>query len=68
MTSVSSREGDPADRRSVQLIAPRSTFTNGQIANIVVATQTAFVRADARGRDASAVGFTPTISVVSDVT
>ncbi|MEO1584922.1 MAG: hypothetical protein AAFR96_10185, partial [Planctomycetota bacterium] len=55
-----------ADRRSVQLTAPRLTFTNGQIANIVVATQTAFVSQLAPVVATSAVGFDPTISVVSE--
>ncbi|PHQ82120.1 MAG: hypothetical protein COB69_02775 [Phycisphaera sp.] len=55
-----------ADRRSVQLTAPRLTFTNGQIANIIVATQTAFVSQLTPVVATSAVGFTPTISVVSE--
>ncbi|MGP1272150.1 MAG: hypothetical protein ACTS22_02335 [Phycisphaerales bacterium] len=55
-----------ADRRSVQLTAPRLTFTNGQIANIVVATQQAFVSQLAPVVATSAVGFTPTVSVVSE--
>ena len=32
-----------ADRRNISLNAPRLTFTNGQISNIVVATQIAYV-------------------------
>ncbi|MEL7483008.1 MAG: hypothetical protein AAFN41_01520, partial [Planctomycetota bacterium] len=55
-----------ADRRSVQLTAPRLTFTNGQIANIVVATQTAFVSQLNPVVATSAVGFDPTISVASE--
>jgi type II secretory pathway component GspD/PulD (secretin) len=55
-----------ADRRSVQLTAPRLTFTNGQIANIVVATQTAFVSQLTPVVATSAVGFDPTISVASE--
>ncbi|MEM9166074.1 MAG: hypothetical protein AAGB48_03520 [Planctomycetota bacterium] len=55
-----------ADRRSVQLTAPRLTFTNGQIANIVVATQTAFVSQLTPVVATSAVGFDPEISVVSE--
>lgn len=55
-----------ADQRSVQLTAPRLTFTNGQIANIVVATQTAFVSQLTPVVATSAVGFTPTVSVVSE--
>ncbi len=55
-----------ADQRSVQLTAPRLTFTNGQIANIIVATQTAFVSQLTPVVATSAVGFTPTISVVSE--
>ncbi|MEM8756447.1 MAG: hypothetical protein AAGF47_01530, partial [Planctomycetota bacterium] len=55
-----------ADRRSVSLTAPRLTFTNGQIANIVVATQTAFISDLAPVVATSSVGFDPTISVVSE--
>lgn len=55
-----------ADQRSVQLTAPRLTFTNGQIANIIVATQQAFVSQLTPVVATSAVGFTPTISVVSE--
>lgn len=55
-----------ADRRSVQLTAPRLTFTNGQIANIVVATQTAFVSNLTPIVATSAVGFQPTVGVVSE--
>ncbi|GAB5496302.1 MAG: hypothetical protein Phyf2KO_13820 [Phycisphaerales bacterium] len=55
-----------ADQRSVQLTAPRLTFTNGQIANIVVATQTAFISQLTPVVATSAVGFTPTVSVVSE--
>ncbi len=55
-----------ADRRSVQLTAPRLTFTNGQIANIVVATQTAFVSQLNPVVATSAVGFDPTIAVASE--
>jgi type II secretory pathway component GspD/PulD (secretin)/tetratricopeptide (TPR) repeat protein len=32
-----------ADRRTMTMTAPRLTFTNGQISNVVVGTQTAFV-------------------------
>lgn len=55
-----------ADQRSVQLTAPRLTFTNGQIANIIVATQQAFVSQLTPVVATSAVGFTPTVSVVSE--
>lgn len=55
-----------ADRRSVQLTAPRLTFTNGQIANIVVATQTAFVSQLTPVVATDAVGFDPTVSVASE--
>jgi general secretion pathway protein D len=55
-----------ADRRSVQLTAPRLTFTNGQIANIVVATQTAFVSQLTPVVATEAVGFDPTVSVASE--
>jgi type II secretory pathway component GspD/PulD (secretin) len=55
-----------ADRRSVQLTAPRLTFTNGQTANIYVATQTAFVSDLTPVVGDSAVGFDPTVSVVTE--
>jgi Flp pilus assembly secretin CpaC len=55
-----------ANRRSVQLTAPRLTFTNGQTANIYVATQQAFVSALQATVADSAVGFNPTVSVVSE--
>jgi type II secretory pathway component GspD/PulD (secretin) len=55
-----------ADRRSVQLTAPRLTFTNGQTANIYVATQQAFVSDLEPIVADSAVGFDPTINVVSE--
>ncbi len=55
-----------ADRRSIQLTAPRLTFTNGQIANIYVATQVAFVSDLAPVVGDSAVGFDPTVDVVTE--
>lgn len=55
-----------ADRRSIQLTAPRLTFTNGQTANIYVATQTAFVSDLEPVVGDSAVGFDPTVSVVTE--
>lgn len=55
-----------ADRRSVQLTAPRVTFTNGQTSNIFVATQQAFVSDLAPIVQDSAVGFDPTVAVVSE--
>ena len=59
-------EATQADRRSVQLTAPRLTFTNGQVANIYVATQVAFVSDLQPVVGDSAVGFDPTVSVVSE--
>ena len=55
-----------ADRRSIQLTAPRLTFTNGQIANIYVATQVAFVSDLQPVVGDSAVGFDPTVDVVTE--
>lgn len=55
-----------ADRRSTQLTAPRLTFTNGQVANIYVATQTAFISDLSPIVGESAVGFDPTIAVVTE--
>ena len=55
-----------ADRRSVQLTAPRLTFTNGQTSNIFVATQVSFVSDLQPIVGESAVGFDPTVSVVSE--
>jgi type II secretory pathway component GspD/PulD (secretin) len=55
-----------ADRRSIQLTAPRLTFTNGQAASIYVATQTAFVSDLEPVVGDSAVGFDPTIGVVTE--
>jgi type II secretory pathway component GspD/PulD (secretin) len=55
-----------ADQRSVALTAPRLTFMNGQIANIFVATQQAYI-SDLQPIVAnSAVGFDPTIAVVTE--
>lgn len=55
-----------ADRRSAQLTAPRLTFTNGQTSNIYVATQTAFVSNLTPITSDSAVGFQPTVGVVTE--
>lgn len=55
-----------ADRRSAQLTAPRVTFTNGQASNIYVATQTAFVSDLQPVTSDSAVGFDPTVGVVTE--
>lgn len=55
-----------ADRRSVRLTAPRLTFTNGQISNIYVATQTAFVSDLQPIVSDSAVGFDPTLSTLNE--
>jgi type II secretory pathway component GspD/PulD (secretin)/tetratricopeptide (TPR) repeat protein len=55
-----------ADRRSVQLTAPRLTFTNGQTANIFVVTQQAFVSDLTPVVADSAVGFDPDVSVASE--
>lgn len=55
-----------ADKRSVRLTAPRLTFTNGQTANIYVATQQAFVSQLTPVVGDSAVGFNPQTSVLSE--
>ncbi len=55
-----------ADRRTVQLTAPRLTFTNGQTANIFVVTQQAFVSDLQPIVGDSAVGFDPEVDVVSE--
>lgn len=55
-----------ADRRSVRLTAPRLTFTNGQTANIYVATQVAFISQLTPIVGDSAVGFNPQPNVVSE--
>jgi type II secretory pathway component GspD/PulD (secretin) len=55
-----------ADRRAVQLTAPRMTFTNGQVANIFVVTQQAFVSDLEPVVGDSAVGFDPEVSVASE--
>lgn len=54
-----------ADRRTVSLTAPRLTFTNGQTANIFVARQQSYVSDLAPVVSESAVGFDPTIAVLS---
>lgn len=55
-----------ADKRTVQLTAPRLTFTNGQTSNIFVVTQQAFVSDLMPVVGDSAVGFDPTVAVVSE--
>jgi type II secretory pathway component GspD/PulD (secretin) len=55
-----------ADKRTVQLTAPRLTFTNGQTSNIYVVTQQAFVSDLQPVTAESAVGFDPTIGVISE--
>ncbi|MFI4897160.1 MAG: hypothetical protein ACIARR_04980 [Phycisphaerales bacterium JB059] len=55
-----------ADQRSVSLTAPRLTFTNGQTANIVVATQTAFISNLTPVVSDSAVGFDPNITPLNE--
>ncbi|HZW09445.1 MAG TPA: hypothetical protein VFF69_06035, partial [Phycisphaerales bacterium] len=55
-----------ADRRSVQLTAPRLTFTNGQTSNIYVVTQQSFVSDLQPVVSDSAVGFDPDLEVVSE--
>jgi type II secretory pathway component GspD/PulD (secretin)/tetratricopeptide (TPR) repeat protein len=55
-----------ADRRSVQLTAPKVTFTNGQISNIYVATQIAFISQLQAVVGDSAVGFNPTVAVATE--
>jgi type II secretory pathway component GspD/PulD (secretin) len=59
-------EATQADRRSVQLTAPRLTFTNGQTSNIYVATQQSFVSDLQPITSDSAVGFDPTLAVVTE--
>ncbi len=55
-----------ADQRSVSLTAPRLTFTNGQTANIIVATQTAFISGLTPVVSDSAVGFDPQVATISE--
>lgn len=59
-------EATQADRRSVGLTAPRLTFTNGQTANIYVATQTSFVSDLTPVTSDSSAAFDPTVGVVND--
>ncbi len=59
-------EATQADRRSVQLTAPRLTFTNGQTSNIYVVTQQSFVSDLQPITSNSAVGFDPTVAAVSE--
>ncbi|MEL6739856.1 MAG: hypothetical protein AAFP26_04305 [Planctomycetota bacterium] len=59
-------EATQADQRSVSLTAPRLTFTNGQRANISVATQQSFVSDLTPVVSDSAVSLDPTVDVVSD--
>lgn len=55
-----------ADKRTVQLTAPRLTFTNAQTANIFVVTQQAFVSDLQPVVGDSAVGFDPDVAVASE--
>ncbi len=55
-----------ADRRTITLNAPRLTFTNGQIANVVVGTQRGFVSDLEIVTGDSAVGFDPTPDSIAD--
>ncbi len=55
-----------ADKRTVQMTAPRLTFTNGQTANIYVVTQQAFVSDLTPVTGNSAVGFDPQVDAVSE--
>jgi type II secretory pathway component GspD/PulD (secretin) len=55
-----------ADKRTVQLTAPRLTFTNGQTANIFVVTQQAFISDLQPVVGDSAVGFDPMVAVASE--
>jgi len=55
-----------ADRRTVNLTAPRLTFTNGQWAHIAVATQVAFISDLQPVVSESAVGFDPDVAVVNE--
>lgn len=55
-----------ADRRTVNLTAPRLTFTNGQRSFISVATQVAFVSDLQPVVSESAVGFDPTLQTVNE--
>ncbi len=57
-------EATQADRRSVALTAPRLTLTNGQRANVFVATQQAFVSDLTPVVSDAAVSFDPVIGVV----
>ncbi|MEL6394721.1 MAG: hypothetical protein AAFQ71_01855 [Planctomycetota bacterium] len=59
-------EATQADRRSLQLTAPRLTFTNGQASNIFVATQISFVSDQEPVVSDSAVAFDPELDVVSE--
>ncbi|MEM1329810.1 MAG: hypothetical protein AAGG07_04545 [Planctomycetota bacterium] len=58
-------EATQADRRSIELTAPRLTLTNGQTSNFYVATQQTFVSDLQPVVSDSAVGFDPTLDVVS---
>jgi Flp pilus assembly secretin CpaC len=55
-----------ADQRTSSLQAPRLTFTNGQISNIFVATQTTYVSDLEPVVSESAVGFDPDPQVVNE--
>lgn len=55
-----------ADRRNVTLTAPRLTFANGQIANISVGTQVAFVSDLTPVVSESSAAFDPQLEVVTE--
>jgi type II secretory pathway component GspD/PulD (secretin) len=55
-----------ADRRNTTLTAPRLTFTNGQISNIYIVTQRAFISQLEPIVGQGAVGFNPTVASVPD--
>lgn len=59
-------EATQADRRSVSLNAPRLTFTNGQTANIFVATQTTYISDLQPVTSQGSVAFDPIPGVVNE--
>lgn len=58
-------EATQADRRSVQLSAPRLTFHNGRSANIAVGNQRSYISDLTPVVGSSSVAFDPTISVLN---
>lgn len=55
-----------ADSRTITLNAPRLTFTNGQIANVVVGSQRAYISDLEVVSGDGAIGFNPTPATLSD--